>query len=71
MFWKGFKYTFRLEAYVFLIVFIVFMLIFNKSVVAAPPSDGELKKISPYDPYVAPLGNIDLMKEAMLFELYF
>ncbi|GGA16859.1 hypothetical protein GCM10008018_71600 [Paenibacillus marchantiophytorum] len=29
-----------------------------------------MKKISPYDPYVAPHENIDLMKEAMLFELY-
>ncbi|MDQ0888814.1 hypothetical protein QFZ81_003902 [Paenibacillus sp. V4I9] len=69
MFWKGLKNTIRLELCVFLIVFIAIMSVFENSVIAAP-SEGELKKISPYDPYVAPHENIALMKEAMLFEFY-
>jgi hypothetical protein len=70
MFKKAFKNTFKLEPCVILIAIIALMLVINNSVVASTPRDGELKKISPCDPYVAPHENIDLMKEAMLFELY-
>ncbi|TXK86078.1 hypothetical protein [Paenibacillus sp. N3.4] len=69
MFWRGLKKPIKLQHCVFLIVLITVMSAFNESVVAIP-NVGELKNISPYDPYVTPQENIALMSQAMLFDLY-